>query len=197
MRQYTTRRKSFFSLTLLFLPLLIFSQTKKHNTSPVKDKGYVNNTSLGVLIGSKGDYRPNITSFIMEHNYRLNKYFSAGLVTGIEWFDVTVAPIGPNVKLTIPKINSNIYIGLSGGYAIALQELETVEYYKINETNGGGFFNSDLGYNFPDMGGFNIFVSAGYRYHEFSFIREDWWLEEVERKTTYNRFSIKAGVRIY
>lgn len=178
-------------ILLLFIPTIIFSQ----NVS-VKERGYFNYTSLGSLIGSDNDGKTHIASLLMEHNYLFNKHFSAGIATGVEWLDVTVAPVGPNIKFILPGANTALYLGASGGYAFALEDIE-IQNYNVIETKGGGFFNTELGYIFPDMGDFNFFVAIGYRYQEFTFIRDDWYFREVERKTTYNRLSLKIGVRLF
>lgn len=184
------------SLLLLFIPMLIGAQDAI-DESPPKEKGYFNYTSLGTLIGSKSDDKTTITSIIMEHNYQFNKNIAAGIVTGVEWMDVTVMPLGPNLKVFIPNKNkSSFFLGLSGGYAIALEDMEFWE-YEIIDTKGGAFFNTEFGYIIPSKQNFNFFFAFGYRYHEFEFTRKDWYLNEVDRKTTYNRFSIRIGVRIF
>jgi hypothetical protein len=184
------------SLLLLFIPLLAWTQNETE-TSFTKEKGYFNYTSLGSLIGSTNDDKTYITSLLMEHNYQFNKNFALGVVTGVEWLDVIVMPLGPNLKFLFPNENqSKLFWGTSGGYAIALEDMEFLD-YEIIDTRGGAFFNTELGYIFPGKQDFNFFFAIGYRYHEFEFVRKDWYLNEVDRKTTYNRFSIRVGVRLF
>ncbi|MBK3516331.1 hypothetical protein [Carboxylicivirga marina] len=188
--------KQILLLFLWLIPMLALTQNEAIE-APVKSKGYYNYTSIGSLIGSKNDLKTYITSIIMEHNYQFNKHFSTGIVTGVEWFDVTVMPIGPNVKVLFPgEKQSSFYWGASGGYAIALEDMDFGN-YEIIDTKGGTFFNSEIGYVFPTKQHFNLFIAIGYRYHEFAFVRSDWRLNEVERKTSYNRFSIRLGVRVF
>ncbi|WP_430816625.1 hypothetical protein [Carboxylicivirga sp. RSCT41] len=184
------------SLLLLLTPLLMWAQNDS-DSSISKETGYFNYTSLGSLIGSKNDDKTYITSLLMEHNYQFNKTIAAGIVTGVEWLDVTVLPLGPNLKVFFPNRNaSGFFWGTSGGYAIALEDMEFWD-YEIIDTKGGAFFNTEFGYIFRSNQNFNFFLAAGYRYHEFEFTRKDWRLNEVERKTSYNRFSIRIGVRVF
>ncbi len=183
-------------LLLLFIPMFIGAQNDTQS-SPVKARGYFNYTSIGSMIGSKNDEKTYITSLLMEHNYQLSNKAALGLVTGVEWLDVTVLPLGPNIKLLMPNKNqSSFFWGTSGGYAIALENMEFWD-YEVTDTKGGAFFNTELGYIFPCKQHYNFFLAVGYRYHEFEFTRDDWYLKEVERKTTYNRFSIRVGVRVF
>jgi len=189
--------KTNLSLCLLLIPFLTWSQNNVTTEAPTKEKGYFNYTSIGSLIGSTGDDKTYITSLLMEHNYQFNKNFALGLVTGVEWFDVSVLPLGPNLKVLLPKQNqSAFYFGVSGGYAIALEDIELME-YEVVDTKGGAFINSEIGYVFPCKKDYNLFVAIGYRYHEFEFVRKDWQQHEVERKITYNRFSVRLGVRVF
>ncbi|MCT4586260.1 MAG: hypothetical protein N4A71_00405 [Carboxylicivirga sp.] len=181
-------------LLLVLIPWLLSAQEE---TAEIKQKGYFNYTSIGSLIGSKSDEKTYITSLLMEHNYQFNKNWALGLVTGVEWLDVTVMPLGPNVKGFLSGKNNGAFFGaLSGGYAIALENMEFFD-YEIKDTKGGYFINTEVGYIFPSKKDFSVFLAMGYRYHEFEFVRGDWSLREVERKTTYNRFSFRLGVRVF
>ncbi|MCG8581526.1 MAG: hypothetical protein MI866_16495 [Bacteroidales bacterium] len=183
-------------LLLLFTPILVWAQNETENPA-FKEKGYFNYTSIGSLIGSGNDDKTHITSLLMEHNYQFNKTFAAGVVTGVEWLDVTVMPLGPDLKVFFAsKNNSGFFWGTSGGYAIALEDMEFWD-YEIIDTKGGAFFNTEIGYIFNSKQHYNFFLALGYRYHEFEFTRNDWRLNEVERKTTYNRLSIRVGVRVF
>jgi len=174
-----------------------FKKEKYEPFVPLKKIGYYNYTSMGGLIGSESDAKTTNFSILMEHNYRLNNYFAAGAVTGIEWFNTSVAPLGLNIKLILPISDKMYYyLGNSGGYSVALEEV-VEENYVIKETKGGYFYNSELGVVFPSIGNANIYFALGFRYQDLSYVREDWWIDEVERKTTYNRFSIKVGVCLH
>ncbi|MBR8537966.1 hypothetical protein KDU71_20525 [Carboxylicivirga sediminis] len=187
--------KKHITLFSLFLVTIVFAQDD--NTLANKTKGYFNYTSIGMLIGSSGDEQPHITSFWMEHHYQLNQNLSMGLVTGLEWFDVMVLPLGPKLKLMLPQRKKAAYYwSLAPGYAIALEDMEFMD-MEITDTKGGAFFNTEVGYLFPSRHNYNVFVAIGYRYHEFEFTRSDWMVSHVKRKISYNRFSVRLGVRLF
>lgn len=189
-----------FILILSLIPLFLYSQKEndtRDSEAAAAQQGYMNFTSYGQLIGSENDKKTHISSFHMEHNYRVNEHLALGLITGIDWFEVTLAPVGPDIKLIIPqKNNSAFYAGGSAGHSYPLEEME-LEYISITDTKGGTFANVQVGYIFPLKGNVRLFLSSGYRYQAFSFIREDWWLRKVERKITYNRFSIRIGAMLF
>ncbi|MEN8139467.1 MAG: hypothetical protein ABFR62_13670 [Bacteroidota bacterium] len=175
-------------------------ETKRENYTPFgnqKDKGYYNYTSMGMLIGSSSDEQTSVFSILMEHNYQFNKNIAAGAVTGIEWFNTSMLPVGANLKLIYPTNNNmSLYLGASGGYSFPLEDLK-LDQFVVKETKGGWFGSSEVGVVFPSSGNANLFVALGYRYQDMSFVREEWWTEDVERKITYNRLSLKVGISIH
>ncbi|MGQ1787234.1 hypothetical protein [Saccharicrinis sp. GN24d3] len=177
-------------LTLLFLVFTIASYSQD------KTNGYQNYTSYATLIGSEDDKKTFIHGFQMEHNYLFNPNFAFGLSTGIEWMDVKMATIGPNIKIILPKNNKqSFFVGASVGAAIALDD-EKHEFMEISKTSGGRFVNCELGYVLPTQGSFTLYSAIGYRFQEYSYKIEDWWLRTVERNITYNRFVFKVGIVI-
>lgn len=191
--------KTFCDNTLVFSTENIVEQKKEKYEpfKPLKKTGYYNYTSMGGLIGSESDAKTTNFSILMEHNYRANNYISVGAVTGIEWFNTSVAPLGLNLKLILPASEKMFYyLGNSAGYSVALEEV-VEENYIIKETKGGYFYNTELGVVFPSIGNAHVYFALGFRYQDLSYVREDWWLDEVERKTTYNRFSLKIGVCLH
>jgi len=164
----------------------------------LKSSGYFNYTSMGLLLGSGSNDYQGILSILMEHNYQLNQYFAFGAVIGIEIFNETVAPVGINTKGILPlKGKSNLFINLSSGYSIPIEDAAETAYLEFLETKGGVFANSEIGIIVPSKSNINFFVALGYRYNELNYTREDWYYDEIERKVTYNRFSIKLGVVLH
>ncbi len=163
----------------------------------MKQKGYLNYTSTGLLIGSSENNKAAPFSFLMEHNYRFNEYLSAGCVFGIELLDEATAPLGGNIKLMKNlSESSSLFLGSSAGYSISLEK-PVMNNYEVLETNGGPFFNAELGLILPSGKNTGFFVAVGYRYSTLSYLRDDWWLEEVERKVYYNRLSVRIGITLF
>ncbi len=185
------------NLTLLLLLLAVFGNAQETSQKPQKIRGYYNYTSFGTLIGSANDEQPVISSVLMEHNYQFNPKLAIGVATGLEWFDVRVLPIGPNLKILMPKPRQSAFFwAVTPGYAFALEDIEFMD-VEVTDTKGGAFFNTELGYLLASQKDYNIFIAIGYRYHEFEFTRSDWLVTQVSRKTTYNRFSVRMGIRLF
>ncbi len=133
----------------------------------------------------------------MEHNYRLNKHLAMGLVTGVDWLDIIMAPIGANIKwLLTQNDDKSFFAGGSLGHSIPLEKMNPGQ-FEVIDTKGGPFVNTELGYIFPCYRGIKLYMAMGYHHQSFSFIREDWWATEVTRKISYNRFSLRIGVKLF
>jgi len=163
----------------------------------LKNKGYYNYTSMGGLWGSEKDEKTAIFSLMMEHHYQISKIWSAGVLTGIEWYYIQTAPIGISVKARSPeKYNLALFVSGMAGYAFPLEEM-ILDYYDVYETRGGYFAGAEIGMLFPSIGNANLFIALGYRYQELSYDHEDWYYDLVTQDTKYNRFSLKVGVCLH
>lgn len=192
--------KRYLALLLICLPFLM--QAQKMDTplpadKPHKPQGYLNFFSFGQYVGSKNDDKASVSSLQMEHNYRFNRYVAFGVVTGVDWYDIAVAPVGANLKLFLPGNDRHtFYAGGSVGHSVPLEEME-LEQFQVIHTKGGRFVNAELGYIFPFIRSTKIYLALGYHYQSLSFTREDWWLREVERKVKYNRVAFRVGVKLF
>lgn len=188
------------SLLLLLLSLGIYAQNNPSESKEAKapkTNGYMNFLSYGQLIGSENDKETHVHSLHMEHNYQVSNRVALGVETGIDWFDISLLSIGPDVKLLVPqKGSSGFYLGGSIGHNFPLEDMN-LEYTTVKDTKGGPFAGVKLGYVIHINGNFNLFMNVGYRYQAFSVIREDWWLRDVERSFKYNRFEVRVGMALF
>ena len=163
----------------------------------IKTSGYINFTSAGALIGSTANELRAPFSMLMEHNYRVNQYVSFGAVIGVEMLNEATVPVGFNLKGMLPlEGGSTFFIGGTVGYSFSVEDAKD-PIYEITDSYGGSMANIEAGLIFPSYGHLSFFMAVGYRYNELSYKREDWWLEEVNRKIYYNRISIRVGVMFY
>ncbi|MCW3806562.1 hypothetical protein [Plebeiibacterium marinum] len=186
--------KNLISILFILIPTTIVCQQSK---TPDKQTGYQNYTSYGQLIGSGRDNNTIVSSIQMEHNYLFNKNFAFGLTTGLEWMDINMATIGGNIKIIFPTTNKqSVYFGASLGRVIPLDDAED-DWRQIKNTHGGDFINTEIGYVFPTKGVAAFYTAIGYRFQEYSYSIEDWWLDDLQRSVKYNRFLIRIGLRIF
>lgn len=162
----------------------------------IKEKGYMNYTSMGVLIGTGRNEKEAPFSLIMEHNYRINKYASIGILTGLETLNEAVLPVGINGKAMIPLYKGGAaYLGFTGGYSISLEKPPMINYYEVTAAKGGILINPEIGFVAASGSNGSFFMAIGYRYNQLNYEREDYFFPEpVKRKQIYNRLSIKIGI---
>jgi hypothetical protein len=159
-----------------------------------KQKGYVNYTSLGLLIGSTVNEKVAPYSILMEHNYKFNKYFAIGGVFGVESLKEPVCPVALNLKAFIPLNSGELFFGTTGGYSIST---ENPVQYGIKDASGGYMFNMEIGYSIPVSELTGFFIAIGYRYNELNYKMEEWWMNNADRKIYFNRISLRTGITLY
>lgn len=159
-----------------------------------KKKGYLNFTSMGILLGSSSNEKNAPFSMLSEHNYRFNSYIAIGGLIGYELLQEPVMPLAGNIKLFLPLQQSDLFLGLTSGYSFSLENPES-EFFETN--TGGVLFNAEFGIMFPISRNNSFFIAAGYRYNKLNYTRTDVWLGNVDREVSYNRISIRLGLTIY
>ncbi len=170
--------------------------TEKCNATKaaIARKGYMNFTSMGVLIGSTENEKSAPFSVLMEHNYRFNKTIALGGFLGFEQLNESVMPLGANLKLFIPAGSTDIYFGTSAGHSFPLGKPpgEAVE-----KAKGGFMFSTEIGVIIPVSTGSGITVAIGYRYNELHYELNNWYYGDYEQNNKYNRFMIRFGITIF
>ncbi len=174
--------------------LRIEKETFTNSGRLVKQKGYLSFTSMGFLLGSPENERVAPFSLLSEHVYRINKYVAVGGVIGYEMLQEAVMPLGANVKTYFLDRDKNVFIGLTGGYSISL---ENPDQNIFKNSLGGPFFTCEIGVTIPVSDYASFFMALGYRYNKLKYERTDWWLGEVDREVKYNRISFRFGLALY
>lgn len=163
----------------------------------LKSKGYINYTTIGALVGDSENSEPAPFSLLMEHNYHVNNYLSLGVLTGIELLNESTFPVGLIVKGLKPISNgATLFLGATGGYSISLEK-PAMENYTVKSATGGILVNTEFGLIISTEGNAGFVVAIGYRYNTLNYVREDWLMQEVERKMTFNRLSVRFGIVLY
>ncbi len=163
------------------------------NKLEIKDKGYFNFTSAGILLGSSGDEKPAPLSLIMEHTFRYRNYFAGGVFMGFEQLKENTLPVGLNYKLMLPAGTVEIITGFSVGYGFPLNDPPDEAW---NDNSGGIIFLSELGLAIPFTETAAFFVALGYRYNELNYDMKGWPVD-YSRKIKFNRLSLRLGLSLY
>jgi len=160
----------------------------------VTRKGYINITTLGVLIGTTDDAKSAPFSAVMEHNYRFNKNIALGGFHGFEQLNENLMPVGLNLKVMWPAGRSDFFIAFSGGYSISLEK-PGEEF--MEKASGGVLAGTEAGLLIPVSRSSALIIALGYRYNELNYHLDDGWLGNTDRHITYNRFSIRFGITAF
>jgi hypothetical protein len=169
-------------------------EEKEKQFKAVEEKGYLNFSSIGILLGSTSNAKQAPLSLLTEHNYRIHKYIAAGAVSGYELLNESTIPLAANFKLMLPLNSSTLFIGISGGYSFSVENPEPGYY---SSYTGGGLFNIELGTVMPLSQNSAFFIAVGYRYNTLHYKYNYWWAETVNRTYYYNRISIRIGLAMY
>jgi len=174
--------------------VLNIAQEKASRMAVVPRNGYLNQTSMGILIGSGEDKNPAPFSALMEHLYRFNKTIALGGFFGLEQLHENTMPLGALIKLFIPAGRTDLYWSMSGGYSISLEKPKDEG---IIKATGGVLAGTELGVIIPVSQGAAITFAMGYRYSELNYNLTDWWRGDYERMATYRRFMVRFGIAIF
>jgi hypothetical protein len=160
----------------------------------ISRKGYMNFTSMGVLIGSTENDKSAPLSVLMDHNYRFNKTIALGGVIGFEQLNESVLPLGANLKLFIPAGKTDIYFGTTAGHSFSLGKPEDIS---IKKAKGGFMFSTEIGIIIPVSTGSAISFAIGYRYNELHYDLNNWYMGDYKQNNTYNRLMLRIGITIF
>lgn len=160
----------------------------------ISRKGYMNFTSMGVLVGSTEDYKSAPFSVLMDHNYRFNKTLGLGGVIGFEQLNESVMLLGVNLKFFLPAGNTDLYFGSTAGHSFPLGKPADIS---IKKANGGFMFSSEIGIIIPVSQGSAISVAIGYRYNELHYDLNNWYLGDYKQNNTYKRLMLRFGISIF
>ena len=160
----------------------------------ISRKGYMNFTSMGVLIGSTENDKSAPFSVLMDHNYRFNKSIALGGVIGFEQLNESVMPLGVNLKLFLPAGSTDFYIGFTAGHSFSLGKPEDIT---IKKANGGFMFSTEIGIIIPVSAGSAISIAIGYRYNELHYDLNNWYVGDYKQNNTYNRLMLRFGITIF
>lgn len=182
--------------------ILVYEHTeiqslKVRNKEEKKDRGfpYRINFNTGIA-GFGGNFDPAISLLIIG-TYHFNEKFSAGILSGIEYFGMPLLPAAGEFQVNVFNRNTTPYVYLRGGYGFTLYPNEETNSY--NRTYAGGLFlGGGIGIKKRFSSEFAMTFSIGYRhqqtYESYDYLFDNFWNSDYERHYFYNRAAFRIGL---
>jgi hypothetical protein len=193
MKMKETTRVLLLFLFLIFLILIslnVNAQSKKADSLEIS--GIFIQSDIGILAGSNNMELKNPISYNLSIHYRFANGVSAGIVSGVEFYNATFIPIMGEVRYSHIRNNEGPFVFFQCGQTILLEKKVRVDWMDYNFT-GGYVVNPGIGYQFKPWGKASLVLSVGYRVQKYS--REvdngmGYYPKIIER---YNRLNLRIG----
>lgn len=155
--------------------------------------GFINYTTLGLLIGNGNNNKQAPFSVMMTNGYLFNKKIGVGAGFGIEFYEETMLPVYIDLKYHFNQRKISPFVAIQGGYSFSLEDNDNSDniYNYEQKYLGGYFFNPEIGM-LINLQSYNaLLFSLGYRHQLLRYEQE--YPYEVTTDHYYNRFSIRFG----
>ncbi len=157
------------------------------------DKGFINYTTLGLLVGNGNNNKQAPFSLMMTNSYLFANRISLGGGFGLEFFEESMLPVYLDLKYHFNNRKISPYTSLKTGYSFSLDKKRTSDDYWNYEQKclGGYLVNAEMGMTI-NLQSYNALIfSFGYRHQLLSYIQD--YPYEIKTGQYYNRFSIRFG----
>lgn len=178
----------------------------KELKSEIPETFFFYRTEMGALIGNSENNQSAPFSLTSSVNYTFRPKMSAGIGTGVEFFNESYLPVFLNLEYKFRNSWSTPYIFVKGGYEIALEESGSI-YYDVYpvwssvwpgpyynqgkmKAQGGIMVNPGFGYMHMFSSGFGLSCAFGYQFHRLHYKGENDYALDID----YNRLSVKIGI---
>ena len=174
-----------------------FQQRSATKYSPIGfNKGFVNMTSMGFLVGSSSNAQVAPFSLVMVNGWRSELGLFAGLGVGVEFLSANYMPFFLDIRYDLFGTDVVPYLAAKGGYSVPLTS-DHKEYDIEYDYSGGVLFGFGLGLKIKTRNHFAWDMSLLYRYQETSYEEVyDWNNQSYTYTDIYNRIEIRLGFYI-
>lgn len=203
---------------ILEFPFEDISKTKIHHAVkvPIPTKGFFNNTSMGILMGTEDNVSPRI-NFHTVNGYQINQRMLTGIGFGVDRYkrnyygssNDLVFPLYANFTYLLRKSDVAPFVSVRGGYSFNFSKknsaLNNADYlYYVPENRYGGIHSGiQVGIRNYTKSNLGYTLSAGYTFQQTkssysnSFWNgEDYVYQPIKSKSYHHRFEIKLGIII-
>lgn len=155
--------------------------------------GYINYTTLGLLIGNGDNDKESPFSVMMTNGYLFKNRISVGGGFGLEFYEETMLPVYIDLKYHFNQRKISPFASIQGGYAFPIENDDNDDdAWNYDQKHLGGYlFNAGIGM-LINLQSYNaLMFSLGYRHQLLSYKQEKPY--EVTTDHYYNRLSIRFG----
>ena len=168
----------------------------------LKNNGFYNNTSFGVLLGENNFNNPLVNfTFSMVNGYQINKHWQAGLGLGMDViYKSLLFPVFFDTKFYLRKSAISPFLGMFIGYSYQTKndnESDSYDYYyyRQEEIKSGRMYGVELGIRNYTKENIGYTFSVGYRFQYLSTTYDDWQYNvEILEEHYLNRFKFTLGI---
>jgi hypothetical protein len=161
----------------------------------IKDKGFVNYTSFGILTGPSDNENSSAFSLDIVNGYKWNNRIITSIGIGYENFNEVYFPIFMDLRYEFQETILTPFSILKAGYLIPGWQKENLDYYYYHDRKALGGLMLELGagvkINLSDKNA--LTMSAAYRYQVIGHTEGVYESTDYDYTTTMNRLSIKFG----
>lgn len=136
------------------------------NTNYLPQKGFVLGSSFSFLGGSN-----NSVGFNFNCSYQFLNRMSAGLGTGIEFFNYQVMPVYAEFNYSLLKTSLTPFFTAKAGYSFPLSK-PIDDYWDNTDYKGGILASAGIGLRKDFQNKFSLLFSLGYRYQKLRTVTE-------------------------
>ncbi len=156
-----------------------------------KKSGYINNTGINLLAGSKTP----IVSVRMVNGYQFTPQFSAGLGAGFVLYDdpLNLIPLFVDLKYKFLEANTTPFVSLKGGYSFSVLSDDN-EGAEIESHSGGLMINPVVGIQFELNSNLGLYLTSGYNIEHASFEQPGWNGRTIKTDIIYRRVQFGVGL---
>lgn len=155
--------------------------------------GYYNQTTAGLLLGSRNNEEFAPFSLLFENGYFFCSGWAIGMVTGIEFYNVNHVPLATGVSYFYEGDILSPFFKCFGGLNLPVEK-KTNDYYGEAIPKGGPLFNAEVGLAIHTHGAASMIVAIGYRYQNLTYeISNSWQNNDITRVEKYNRLNLRMG----
>jgi hypothetical protein len=178
-----------------------YTEVKGINEQEVIKNSYIESTlafqfEINLSVSAFGGYYEPGLSFLLSGKYLLNDRISAGLSSGVEYFEIPLLPLAAEIQFDLFKRNATPFIFMRGGYGFTLRADKKTE-YDIAKYKGGPLFAGGVGIKKRFSSDFALTFSLAYRhqqtFEERDYLWDDWWNTDYSRKNFLNRAAFSIG----